>query len=521
MKKLCLLFTVLFIASHGVALAAQEAPAPHRSPRTPVNRQVLSSPKPSLVPESTVQGQATVIDAEKLRIGDIDIRLFGIVPPQLSASFGPQARAALDKLVTGQPISCIVRDRDQAGRYLATCRTANNTDIAMELLRRGFAVTARGSLASTELMLPYMSAEQSAQSQKQGLWSGVVPPAPVVIPAPVAAAPAQLPVTQTVATQTASVMPPPAPPVAELKKEEIKKEEPAKIAAAENKVAAVAPPLSASSLAPPAEEMAVAETSSQGFFARYQILFTGLIMLATAFGFMGILSSQRRQEKRDEMKAIAAAFRGELTAARGVCQSRLKAITSEAEDKAAQWPRIRTILYQAYVSRLGWLGADLAHQIASIYGQASDYASYYSTDAEQKTDPTPKKQALQNLVNHIEEVLPRLMQIEQTGRKFTASRRVSIGTSEIVDKSITTHAPEKAVAGEIAHPVTSPAHPVWESMRRFARERFADNPHASASDDHDYAVLIEEEMANLTFGEAEEEHQNAVANVTKIRPTGS
>jgi hypothetical protein len=298
----------------------------------------------------------------------------------------------------------------------------------------------------------------------------------------------------------------------------VKKEEAGIKAEITNAKTESAPPaLPASALLPSAnDDLDMPEAVSVGFFARYQILVTGLLMLATALGITAVIFHQRRQEKRDEMKAVAAALRGELTAARGVCVTRIKAISNEAEDNAVTWPRIRATLYQAYIGRLGWLGADLARQIASIYGQASDYASYYG-EAEAKTATMPKKQALQNLVSHIEEVLPRLGQIEQTGRKVAFTSRYPV-RSELVNQSITTHAAEKATAHEAAHTITSSSHPVWESMRRFARDRFTD--HSQIHAEHDYAALVEEEMANMTFGEVEEDSDPS-SNVTKIRPTGS
>ena len=210
MKKfLPILLTCCLVVS-SVSLA-QEAPTPHKSPRTPVNRQALPDHKPAVPPSSTIQGQATIIDTEKLRVADVDLRLFGVVPPQLSASFGPQARAALDTLVSGQMFSCLIRDRDQAGRYLATCHTPNNTDLAVELLRRGLAVTARGSLASTDLLGSYIAAEQAAQSQKIGLWSVVTPAA-----ASVAATPK---------SEASVVLPTPLPAVADVKPVKIEKTE--------------------------------------------------------------------------------------------------------------------------------------------------------------------------------------------------------------------------------------------------------------------------------------------------------
>ena len=126
--------------------------------------------------------------------------------------------------------------------------------------------------------------------------------------------------------------------------------------------------------------------------------------------------AERRRDRRDEMKAIAAALRGELLAARAVCQARLKT-WAESESKSAAWPRIRSTLYQAYVGRIGSLGAMLARQIASIYGQAVDYAAYYNSASSEGLRPegVSKRQALQTLVQHIEEVLPKLAAIEQTG----------------------------------------------------------------------------------------------------------
>src|SRR5580704_7732936 len=114
-----LIAVLLFAAS----AMAQMMPAPHSAPRTPVNRQTITHAEP---PARDVQGEALIIDGERLRIGDTELRLFGIVPPQLSASFGPQARAALDAVTKGQTVSCHVRDRDHDGRLLATC-TANGT----------------------------------------------------------------------------------------------------------------------------------------------------------------------------------------------------------------------------------------------------------------------------------------------------------------------------------------------------------------------------------------------------------
>lgn len=378
---------------------AQEAPPPRRMPRVPVSSQPLMQPRDPMPASRQVQGPAAIIDGEKLRIGEIDMRLFGIVPPQLAASFGPQARAALDGLANGQPVSCQIRDRDRDGRLLATCKNAKDNDMALELLKRGLAVTARGSIAGTELAGAYLAAEQAAQAQKIGLWSMSVPAATAAAtPAPPAAAPKQ---ENSAAAEVAPRTDKAAPTVAQMNE-------------AQAKIAADIMTQQNAQAQARLDETAWEQADSVGFFERYQILIAGFLMLTTAAGIMGALWAQKRRDRLDEIKAVAAALRGELMAARSICSGRIKSITTDAEDAAATWPRIRSTLYQAYVGRLGVLGAELARQISSIYGQSSDYAAFYTATGAAVT--APKKQALETLVKHIDALLPKLASIEQSGK---------------------------------------------------------------------------------------------------------
>jgi endonuclease YncB( thermonuclease family) len=391
---------------------AQEMPAPRRMPRIAVDRQTLEERRSS--GPRIVEGSATIFDGDKLRVGDTDLRLFGAVPPQLGASFGPQARATLDALANGQNVTCQVRDRDHDWRLLATCRTASGADMALELLRRGLAVSARGSLTNSDLAPAYLAAERAAQSQRLGLWS-VLPPAPAATSS--VAAPgvdAALQIAETAAAAPAT------PPAASHETAAPRSD---KIASAKSERAdALTPPPSEAQtkifadLADPQTEapvMASMPSNEMGFFERYQILIASALMLTTALSIITALWAQKTRDKRDEARAVAAALRGELMAARGVCAGRIKAITNEAEDHAAIWPRIRSTLYQAYVGRLGLLGAELARQVASIYGQSSDYASLYSPSG--VAYDASKKQALESLARHIDEVLPKLAGIESTG----------------------------------------------------------------------------------------------------------
>ncbi len=611
MKKLVLAVAGLILLASFRPLMAQEAPPPRKAPRAPVHRQSLPTRQPELPPARDVRGVPTIIDGEKLKIGDVDLRLFGVVPPQLSASFGPQARAALDAAAAGKPVSCHIRDRDRDRRFLATCRTESGADMALELLRRGLAVAARGSLADTEFSSPYLAAEQATQNQKIGLWSAP-PPAPAAVTAATttlsaSSVPAPSPATEPSASAPASDK----GGAKDNAAHEGKTSAPEKQAAAESVTASSgsgvtvkvtgAPPSSAeghTEVSPPLDGSAaraastpLALTAEPGFFARYQILTAGLLMLVTVIGILAAMGIQRRQEKRDELRALAAALRGELLAARAVCITRLKDIHNEDDDRNAVWPRLRATLYQAYVGRIGWLGAELARQIASIYGQASDYAAYYNaagTNDDAKTTATPRRQALQILIHHIEDVLPRLARIEQTGRvpvsdsalalthaaaaapsaqpKRKTGEKASSAPARPVDakaeeaasaiqdaltaheESPTSATPKLAASEVTAHPPALPAATaaparkrqrggtvaavmaasalpaaLWESLRHFVRERLPEQqqPEYPPTDEAfpDYATLIEEDLAKLSFTEGEAEDQ--AAKEPKPRRSGS
>jgi endonuclease YncB( thermonuclease family) len=497
MKKLVLALGLSCILA--APAFAQYAPAPRSAPRTPVSRETLEERRAAMTRDVT--GPALVLDGEKLRIDEADLRLFGVVPPQLSASYGPQARAALDASIGGgQMIACHIRDRDHDGRLLATCRSANGVDPALDLLRRGLAVAARGSIANTELAAPYVMAEQQAQSEKVGLWSAVVP-APVAAPAAAPAAAsvaAAAPKTDAVLTKVPDVQP--------------------KIASA-----VMTPVKPAVNLV---KQDAQSAEESAGVFARYQILIAGFLMLVTTLSILGALAFHRHKERIDEMKALAAALRGELSGARAVCLTRVKNIGSEAEDAASTWPRIRSTLYQAYVGKLGWLGAELARQIASIYGQASDYASYYhnlsDSDAPQGM---PKRQALQTLAAHIDEVLPRLAGIEQTGLRsaphvYAVTHGAQTERSQM-PKPVVPMITHDASAGEPAAEASpaSAAASVEEKLRnvvRSLRDRLADVRHPAPPVEEpmgDYTTIIEEDAERFSFASDEDD---GVSSLNKI-----
>ncbi len=457
---------------------AQLAPTPKKAPRTPVKKEVLAGSKTALPASRVVEGPALVLDAERLKINDIEVRLFGVVPPQLSASFGPQARGIVDALAQGD-VTCRIRDRDRDGRLLASCRNASDADFGIELLRRGLAVTARGSLRPTELARPYIAAEEAAKAQRLGIWS-------VSLPKAASENEIREAVRKAEEIRKEKAKEAEAAKVEEVKTAPPKAEEGAKQAVLENKAAESSPqaetPSSTVSLAqatavssgedkgkislsPTAEEIQailkpspIPEPEEKGFLEKYQLMIVGLLALATAFVWAAASALFRSKEKRDELRAIAAALRGEMMAARSICLARLSKMANDKDEKAASWPRIRSLVFQAYVGQLGRLGAELSRQIASVYGQASDYASYY-VGAESKPDVASKRQSLQTLVQHIEEVVPRLAEIEQKGAISRPRENQSLGPSLLarVVKPASLAAPTTKDDGGPGRPAPLPA----------------------------------------------------------------
>jgi endonuclease YncB( thermonuclease family) len=165
------------------------APAP---PAVPIG-QVGQAP---LAPAGgqTIEGMATVIDGDELRIGDRLVRLFGIAAPDISADHGPDARVYLDGLVGGQRVVCKEVDRGASNDSIAVC-TIDGTDLAPELLSQGLAAVYRVGAQTTaqerELAARYDTEEADARERKLGIWAprdAAPPAAPAATPSLVQAA---------------------------------------------------------------------------------------------------------------------------------------------------------------------------------------------------------------------------------------------------------------------------------------------------------------------------------------------
>jgi endonuclease YncB( thermonuclease family) len=126
----------------------------------------------------TIEGMATVIDGDELRVGDRPVRLFGIAAPDISSNLGPDARLYLDGIAGGQRVSCREVDRTANNGSIAIC-SIDGTDVAPELLAQGLAAVYRVGAASTteerELAARYDTEESDARTRKLGIWAPRAP----------------------------------------------------------------------------------------------------------------------------------------------------------------------------------------------------------------------------------------------------------------------------------------------------------------------------------------------------------
>jgi endonuclease YncB( thermonuclease family) len=166
------------VSSAGFAQDSNVAPAPPAVPIGEIGEEPISP-----AAGQTIEGMATVIDGDELRVGDSLIRLFGIAAPDISANLGPDARLYLDGLAGGQHVVCTEIDRTENDESVAIC-TIDGTDLAPELLSQGLAAIYRVGAPPTpeerELAARYDSEEADARARKLGIWAprDAAPPAP-------------------------------------------------------------------------------------------------------------------------------------------------------------------------------------------------------------------------------------------------------------------------------------------------------------------------------------------------------
>jgi endonuclease YncB( thermonuclease family) len=422
----CML-AVLSLLLTSAAHAADDMPPPQKAPRIKVQQQKLT------VDESrgnrVVAGQTRALEAEKLKVGDTELRLFGIVMPQQAAAHGVAARAALEQVLAAGSVSCRIQQRDKNWRLLGVCRTDAIADIGLMLLQNGWAIVARGTVQQSDYADVYLAAEAKAQLQKLGMWAQAEASAAAPASAPNAALPAGTLPDVTLPVSAAADSPPAtsqSAPATETKPVTagVSPTKVALPALARPVVAGVAAMPTAEALAavtPPIVYQQVAAEPSSGILW-FAALTPMAVMILFALGQIAL----RYYEYQQERKALAAALRGELLAARAICVSRADTLGHGAEASAklsTLWPRLRSTVFQAYVGRIGLLGPDLARRVASLYGQFNDYAQFYTVrpqaDAAGKIDAATVQQTLFTIIDHIEDTLSNLQQVETTGNSLT------------------------------------------------------------------------------------------------------
>lgn len=134
-----------------------------------------SLPRLSMISAPDVQGRATVLSGDTVRLGDKTIKLTGIEAPDKAQSCsrsgnrrwkcGEAATDALRDKIRSRSVTCQPEGSDAGGRISARC-TAGGEDVAAAMVREGYAFSSGGLFAR------YGSQESEARQKKAGLWAG-------------------------------------------------------------------------------------------------------------------------------------------------------------------------------------------------------------------------------------------------------------------------------------------------------------------------------------------------------------
>jgi endonuclease YncB( thermonuclease family) len=124
----------------------------------------------------TVQGYASAVGADSLRIGSVTVRLSGVEAPEVEQRCGRAGRSwrcsaaaeiALSRLVEGPHVSCTLSGTDDTGHALGRCM-AGRKDVAGELVRHGYV------FAQDSILARYAGEERAARAARAGMWIGDV-----------------------------------------------------------------------------------------------------------------------------------------------------------------------------------------------------------------------------------------------------------------------------------------------------------------------------------------------------------
>jgi endonuclease YncB( thermonuclease family) len=116
-----------------------------------------------------ISGSARIVGGDGLKIGQWEIRLFGIDAPEMRGGpEGRRSRAALEDLIGGRPVDCDGLNFDRYGRVVAICKV-DGKDIGEEMLAISQAVTYRKYLEGSPVEPAYLEVERTARRQAWAL----------------------------------------------------------------------------------------------------------------------------------------------------------------------------------------------------------------------------------------------------------------------------------------------------------------------------------------------------------------
>jgi endonuclease YncB( thermonuclease family) len=90
---------------------------------------------------ASLLGFPSVVDGDTLRLQGISVRLYGLDAEELSEPNGPRAKDGLSKIIRSTThVRCDLTGEVSYQRQVATCYTASGEDIAMLMVRGGYAL---------------------------------------------------------------------------------------------------------------------------------------------------------------------------------------------------------------------------------------------------------------------------------------------------------------------------------------------------------------------------------------------
>ena len=98
------------------------------------------APQPCNLTGTTIEDFCEVTSGDSIVIDGISVRIDGIDAPKPEQPWGYKAKAALTSLCDGQKVSAEITGALSEGRVAARCTLPDGRDLAVEIVRRGFAL---------------------------------------------------------------------------------------------------------------------------------------------------------------------------------------------------------------------------------------------------------------------------------------------------------------------------------------------------------------------------------------------